>query len=184
MLRNQTSPWATLLVVLALAACGERDARAGEAPPAESGAPASTASGDPAPEGTAPGRVEATLSKAPFAGMHTLSGDLACTAYNGMWQAVLEQQGATGLSGVLVMLKDVPASGGTTEKLTLNLAFGPGGDDINSAVVDLHGAETGGDARGSVTREGGGAVLRVDGTTLAGARGTVVVRCGSVSFLQ
>lgn len=193
MLRIRTTRWAALVAVLALAACGGGDARADAAAPAESGAAGGASSDAPAgsavPGATAgagsAGRVDVTISKAPFAGTHQMSGDMMCNMFNGMWQATLEQDRAAGLSGMLVMLKGVPATGGSTDQVTLNLVFGHGTEmSTDAGVIDVHGSETGGDGRGSVTREGESAVLRVEGTTFTGARVEAVVRCGAVDFLQ
>lgn len=186
----QTTRMLALSALLALAACGERDARAGAAAAATTGSEAGVAAeaGDDAPRGTdrsSGDRVEVTLSKPPFAGTHEAAGEMGCMMFNGLWQASLEQDRASGLSGTLVQLKDVPAAGGSTDKVTLSLVFGrPGDEGGDAGVIDVHGAESGGDGRGTVTREGKGAVLRIEGTTHYGAQVAGVIRCATVDFMQ
>lgn len=181
-----------LLVMLASAACGDRDAQAGVAAPAGAGA-ADAGSGNAGEEGssssdgTAPGRLDVTLDRPPFAGTHQLAGEMQCHVYDGTWQAGMEVERERGPSGMLLMLKGVPATGGSTDQATFAVTFGPNVTDEvdpNSGLVEIHGAEAGGDARGTVTREGAGAVLTLEGTTHYGARVSATVRCGTVEFLE
>lgn len=174
------------LALLALIACGGGDAEGRATDPAASASSdvASEASPAAAPAGS--DSLEVTLDGQLFAGTHGASGPLGCTMFGGLWQAHYEVQGATGLSGMLVQLKDVPATGGSTDKLTLSLVFGQM-DDMsgNAGVVDVVGSEQGGNARGTVTREGNaGAMIRIEGTAQHGARVTTVLRCATVEFLQ
>lgn len=56
--------------------------------------------------------------------------------------------------------------------------------DSEAGLVQVHGSKNGGDARVTVTREGAGAVLRIEGTTHYGARVNGLVRCRTVDFMQ
>ena len=171
-----------VLTVLALASCGDRAAEAH--PPAASGALASAGDGRPEVRGSAD-RFEVTLDGTPFAGTHEGAGNLGCMMFNGLWQASYEAQAQTGVSALMVQLKEVPAAGGSTDRLTFSAVFGQM-DDMsgNAGMVDLAGSEFGGDARATVTREGQGAVLRIEGTAPQGARVTAVLRCASVELMR
>jgi hypothetical protein len=179
----------TLLVlsVLALGSCGDRTAEAH--PPAAAGADGGTrgegAGAGPAKARAHTDRFEVALEGTPFAGTHRGSGDLKCMMYNGLWQAAYEAPVQTGVSALMVQLKEVPAAGGSTDKLTFSVVFGQMDDMSGSAgMVDLAGSEYGADARATVTREGQGAVLRVEGTAQQGGRVTAVLRCASVELLR
>jgi len=120
-----------------------------------------------------------------FAGTHQGTGKLGCMMYNGLWQAAYEAPVKTGVSALLVQLKEIPADGGSTDRLTFSAVFGQM-DDMsgNAGMVDLAGSELGGDARATVTREGAGAVLRIEGTAQQGGRVTAVLRCASVELMR
>lgn len=192
--RIHTSHSLLLLVMLAAAACGDRDAQAGVATPGvaapgERGTAEGSATGgeDRSSDGTTPGRVEVAIDIQPFPGTHQLAGEMQCHVFDGTWQAGIEQERDRGLSGVLLMLQGVPATGGTTDRVTFAATFGANvmdEVDPNSGLVEIHGAEIGGDARGTVTREGAGAVLTVEGTTHYGARVAATVRCDTVDVMQ
>ncbi|MBW3656216.1 MAG: hypothetical protein KY444_08910, partial [Gemmatimonadetes bacterium] len=148
------------VTLLALGSCGDREAQAH--PPAPSGAaPASAGTDGAQPRGSTDG-FQVTLDGTRFAGTHQGTGDLNCMMYNGLWQAGYEAQVQTGVSALLVQLTDVPAAGGSTDRLTFSVVFGQM-DDMsgNAGMVDLAGSEFGGDARATVTREGEGAVLQI-----------------------
>ena len=176
------------LPLLALAslvgACGSGDAeaRAGAAgEPAVLSSPTSSAT----PARGAGDAVEVTVGGPPHEGTHRGSGHLGCMVHNGLWQAAWEAPEETGLSGLLLQLKEVPTSGGSSTRLTLTAVFGSQvTPDAITALVDVHGSEFGGDGRGTVTREGEGAVIRVEGTARHGARVTAVLRCASVDVLS
>lgn len=172
-----------VLAVLALGSCGDRAAEAH--PPAASGpAPAVAGGGGAEARGSAD-RFEVTLEGTPFAGTHPGTGNMGCMMYNGLWQASYEAQAQTGVSALMVQLKGIPAAGGSTDRLTFSVVFGQM-DDMsgNAGMVDLAGSEFGGDARATVTREGEGAVLRIEGTARQGGRVTAVLRCASVELMR
>lgn len=183
--RINTPRVALVLSVLALGSCGDRDVEAHQSVPGTVAAAPSRADEPRAVAGGSTDRFELTLDGPPFAGTHQVSGDMGCMMFNGVWQAVYESVDDPGLSGMLVQLKEVPASGGSTDNLTLSVTFGQM-DDMsgNAGIVDVHGAEFGRDGRGSVTREGDGAVLRIEGTSEHGARVTAVLRCASVELMR
>ncbi len=131
------------------------------------------------------GSFEVTLAGPPYQGTHSESGELNCIVHNGLWQAGWESPEATGISGVMLQLKDVPSSGGSTDKLSFSVVFGSQADpDASMAIIDVTGAEHGRDGRGSITREGEGAVIRVEGTAQHGVPVTAVVRCAAVDELE
>ena len=177
-----------LSLALALAACGGGDARAGAAgdPPSGEGAGAARGGGAAStPASAGEDRFEATVGSAPFAGTHALDGPMTCMMFNGIWQAVHETDRADGLSAMLLQVKEVPAAGGSSDRLNLTLTFGRMGDESGAAgMLDLHGTETGGDARASIERDGAGAVIRVEGTAQSGARVTTELRCATVDFMR
>lgn len=185
MIRIRASRLPAALLLLALVSCGGSEAEGSPADPAVD--PRAAAPDRPAGAGrAATDSIEVTLGGRHFAGTHRAAGELGCTMYGGIWQASYEVPADSGLSGLLVQLKEVPAKGGSTDRLTLSLVFGQM-DDMsgNAGMVDVVGSEYGGDARGTVTREGGeGAVIRVEGTTRDGSRAEAVLRCATVSLLQ
>jgi len=182
--RIRTARVVLLLAVLTLGACGDREVEAHQA----ASTAAARADGGPEASRTAgqgvTHRFEVTLDRPPFQGSHEYTGDIQCMMLGGTWQATFEVPGATGLSGMLVQLKEVPAAGGSTDKLILTVMFGQMDDQSgNFAVIDVHGSEQGRDGRGTVVREGEGAVLRIEGTTHYGARVNAVLRCASVDLM-
>jgi hypothetical protein len=179
-----------LLILVALSAftlgsCGDRDVEARQSAATEvGGGDGGTDASRPAAQGFTD-RFEVTLDQPPFAGSHQASGDMGCMMYNGLWQATWEAQVEDGLSGMLVQMKDVPAAGGSTDKVTLSVMFGDMNDmSGKGGLIDVHGAEFGRDGRGTITREEGGAVLRIEGTAQHGARVTAVLRCASVDLMR
>jgi hypothetical protein len=176
-----------LLTLLALGACGNSDA---EARPSAASTPEAAAAapgnGDrPAPARGSADSFEVTLGASRLAGTHQGTGALSCMMYNGLWQANYEAQVQTGVSAMIVQLKDIPAAGGRTDRLTFSVVFGQM-DDMsgNAGMVDLAGSEFGGDARATVTREGDGAVLRIEGTSQQAGPVTAVLRCASVDLMR
>lgn len=128
---------------------------------------------------------EVTLVGSPRAGTHRGTGNLGCMVYNGLWQASWEAPEATGLSALMLQLKEVAPSGGSSEKVSFTAVFGSQTDvEGVTALVDVHGSEFGRDGRGTVTREGKAAVIRIEGTAPQGARVTAVLRCGSVNVMS
>lgn len=186
-MHSTPTPRAVLvLTLLALGACGNSDAEARPAAASAPGAEAAAGGGDrPAPARGSTDSFEVTLGATPFAGTHQGTGELGCMMYNGLWQASYEAQVQTGVSALMVQLKDVPAAGGSTNRLTFSAVFGQM-DDMsgNAGMVDVVGSEFGGDARATVTREGEGAVLRIEGTAQQGGRVTAVLRCASVDLMR
>lgn len=171
------------ITLLALGSCGDREAQAHPPTPSDA-APASAGGGGADVTGSAD-RFQVTLDGTRFAGTHQGTGNLGCMMYNGLWQAGYEAQVQTGVSALMVQLKDVPAAGGSTNKLTFSVAFGQMDDASgNAGMADLAGSEFGGDARATVTREGEGAVLRIEGTAQQGGRVTAVLRCASVELMR
>lgn len=171
------------LTVLALGSCGDRAAQAH--PPAAAHEARETAGAGRAEPRASTDRFEMTVEGTPFAGAHQGSGDLGCMMYNGLWQAGYEAQVQTGVSALMVQVKEVPAAGGNTDRLTFSAVFGQMDDMSGTAgMVDLAGSEVGGDGRATVTREGDGAVLRIEGTARQGGRVTAVLRCASVELMR
>jgi hypothetical protein len=181
---NQTLHSFAFIAVLAFVACAEPNAQAAEGK--GSRGEAVTRPDDPGatPQQRSTDRVQVTIAGTRLAGSHEASADMHCHMYAGTWQANFEQEREVGLSAMLVQLKEVPAAGGSTDKVSFTVTFGQM-DDMsgNAGMFLLHGAESGGDARATVTRDGRGAVLSLEGTH-EGARVSAVVRCGTVEFLQ
>jgi hypothetical protein len=183
MQRTRTPRVLLVFALLALSSCGERTAEAH--PPATAGTGAGGTGDRRAEAPSSPDRFDVTLDATPFAGTHQGTGDLGCMMYNGLWQAGYEAQVRTGVSALMVQLKEVPATGGSTNKLTFSVVFGQMDDMSGTAgMVDLAGSEFGGDARATVTRDGDGAVLRIEGTAPQGGRVTAVLRCASVEMMR
>ena len=189
--RTRTPGVLLVLALLALGACGSRDAEArpSAVTPAATSAGAGADGGGagdrrPAAQGSTD-RFEVTLGATPFAGTHQGTGNLGCMMYNGLWQASYEAPVQTGVSALIVQLKEIPAAGGSTDRLTFSVVFGQMDDMSGSAgMVDLAGSDFGGDARATVTRDGEGAVLRIEGTAQQGGRVTAVLRCASVDLMR
>ncbi|MBA3890955.1 MAG: hypothetical protein H0X64_10525 [Gemmatimonadaceae bacterium] len=181
--------WLALVVgvvgVVGVAGCdsGAAEARAGTAgvPPAAGSSAAPSA----APARGGGDAFEVIVAGAHHAGTHRGSGTLGCMVYNGLWQATWEAPEETGLSALMLQLKEVPASGGSSTKLSFTAVFGSQVvADAVTGMMDVHGSEFGRDGRGMVTREGKGAVIRVEGTAQQGARVTAVLRCASVDVMS
>ncbi|HEV2149206.1 MAG TPA: hypothetical protein VGR37_17495 [Longimicrobiaceae bacterium] len=92
---------------------------------------------------------------------------------------------------MLLIANGAPASGGscTAGELALTMGFGQmvmDGEEIDphAGMVQIHRTQNGGDSRLSVSREGSGAVLRVEGTTFYGAQVKALLRCRSANFMQ
>lgn len=179
-----------LLALLALVSCGSGGA---ETPPGAAGEPAAAASSaaSSAAPAAAPARgggadaLEVTVAGPLHAGTHRGGGDLGCMVYDGLWQAAWEAPEETGLSGLMLQLKEVPASGGSSTRVSFSAVFGSQVvPDALTALIDVHGSEFGRDGRGTVTREGKGAVIRVEGTAQHGGRVTAVLRCASVDVMS
>ena len=182
---HATRPPRVLLVLglLALGSCGDREAEA--RPPATAGLETETPAARAAARQGSTDRFQVTLDGTPFAGTHEGTGDMGCMMYNGLWQAAYEAPVESGVSALMVQLKEIPAAGGSTDRLTFSAVFGQMDDMSGTAgMVDLAGAEYGGDARATVTREGDGAVLRIEGTAQQGGRVTAVLRCASVDMMR
>lgn len=177
-----------LLALLAFVGCGGGDAQT------RSGATGDTAAspaGDAVPSAASPARgggvdaFEVTIAGPLRAGTHRGSGSFGCMVYRGLWQASWEAPEETGLSGLMLQLKEVPASGGSSDKLSFTAVFGSQVDpDAVMAMIDVHGSEFGRDGQGTVTREGKGAVIRIEGTAQQGGRVTAVLRCASVEVMS
>lgn len=187
--RTRTPRAVLLLTLFALGACGNSDAEArssaASTPEAEAAAAAGSGGDRPAPARGSADSFEVTLGTSRLAGTHQGSGALSCMMYNGLWQANYEAQVQTGVSAMIVQLKDIPAAGGSTDRLTFSVVFGQM-DDMsgNAGMVDLAGSEYGGDARATVTREGDGAVLRIEGTSRQAGRVTAELRCAAVEMMR
>lgn len=199
-LRRHARPLA-LLVLLALAACDDREAQAGVSAaedlagevvtdgPVGAELPSSADGRESTPAPSSADQIEVSISDPPFDGTHRASGDMRCFTLNGHWSAHFENGSERGLSGMQVVVNGVPATGGTGEEVQFSLMFGQmvmDDFDPNSeaGLVQIHGTKNSGDARVTVTREGAGAVLRIEGTTHYGAQVKGVVRCRTVDFMQ
>lgn len=182
---RHTRPLA-LILLLGLGGCGDREARAGVSDAAAS--VSESAGGEPGGPGRVPSadQVGVSISKPPFEGKHDASGDFECFSVDGTWGASYHKEREPGLSAMLLILKGVPATGGTGGELTYSMTFGePVMDEVDDgwALIDLHGSANGGDAQATVTREGPGAVVRIEGTTHYGARVEALIRCRTVNFM-
>ena len=169
--------------MLCATACGSG---AAADPNADQAGVAPGAAHDAASRSTEADRIEVTLTGPAFPGRHEVTSGMQCHATAGIWQATYESNRTAGLSGALVMLQGVPASGGASEQVTANLVFGQVTDDVdpNAGMVDLHARALGGDATGSVRREGRGAVLTIEGTSANAGKVTVTVHCASVDIVD
>lgn len=137
----------------------------------------------PTPEQSATDWLEVSLSKPPFAGTHQVTGDMACFAQDGIWGAGITLDRDRGLTNMLLMLTGVPASGGSTQEVQFALTFGQIDDMSANAAggIGIGSLAGGGTGTATVEREGGAAVIRVEGTTHYGARVSAVIRCRTVS---
>jgi hypothetical protein len=118
-------------------------------------------------------------------GTHHGVGDLGCVAYDGFWQAAWEERTATGLSGFLLHLQGVPASGGRSTNVTFTAVLGSQVEaDAAPVLVDVLGSEHGGDGQASVTRDGASATIRLEGSSPQGSWVVAVLRCSSVEGLR
>lgn len=176
----------SLVALLALASCGNGDAGAGQSAAGAASAPAvSEDASAPSSSSSSEDQLEVTVDGTPFAGTYRVRGDLTCMMYGGTWQAVYEDMDASGLSGIIVQLKEIPAAGGSTDKLTFTVTFGQMDDMSGTAgMLDLVGSEFGGDARATITREGDGATMRVEGTPQQGGTMSAVLRCAEVELMR
>ncbi len=174
-------PLFSLLALVSLAACGGGDAPSVNADSSADGSSGSVAHGD---HTAGADTLEVTLAAPPYEGTHRESGPLNCMVYNGLWQASWEEPERTGLSGMILQLKDVPASGGSSDKVTFSAVFGSQANpDELTAIIDVIGAEHGRDGRGTVTREGDRAVIRIEGSAQHGGAVTAVLSCASVDVM-
>ena len=174
-----------LIALLALASCGNGDADTGQSAAGTMSSPAAPGEARAAPSSSAEDQLEVTVDGTLFAGTHRVTGDLTCMMYGGTWQAVYEDMEASGLSGMMVQLKEIPAAGGSTDQMTFTVTFGQMDDMSGTAgMLDLVGAEFGGDARATVTRTGDGATFTVDGTPVQGGRLSAVLRCVEVDLMR
>ena len=169
------------LALFPLVGCGG----GGDAEPRAAAAHDAVPSAAAAAPGAAADSFEVTLADTRHAGTHRGGGSLGCMVYDGLWQASWEAPEETGLSGLMLQLKEVPATGGSSDKLSFTAVFGSqAAPDAVTAMVDVHGSELGRDGRGTVTREGDGAVIRIEGTAQQGGRVTTVLRCASVNVMS
>ena len=173
-----------LIALLALASCGNGDADANQSDAGTSSSPAVSANASAA-SSSSEDQLEVTVEGTPFAGTHRVTGNLTCMMYGGTWQALYEDMDASGLSAMIVQLKEIPAAGGSTDKLTFTVTFGQMDDMSGTAgMLDLVGSEFGGDAQATVTREGDGATMRVEGTPQQGGKMSAVLRCADVDLMR
>jgi hypothetical protein len=180
-----TSVLALLFVVTACGGDGSGD-DAGGAVAQRDGQQAGTAS-DPAATGDSADRLQVTISERPFPGMHEVTGDMACFAQPGIWGAGISRLGDPGISEFLLMLQGVPVTGGSTEQVEFSVTFGdvmtdPTGE--SSGLVGIGGAVGGGTGSATVTPEGRGATIEVEGTSNHGTAIRAVVRCANVEVVR
>ena len=163
------------LAATSLIACG---AGAQDPPPADARAA-------DAPSGAAPARAVAaagetyvvTIASGPFAGTHRGAAEMNCMIHDDSWAADFTEERSRGVSALMVQLEGLSEAGGATDDVHLLLMFGQPGEAGGGGVA-LGGA-SGGTVRGTATREGADAVMRIEGTTAAGAAVSAMVRCGS-----
>jgi hypothetical protein len=175
----------TLVAALLAAACG--DSRS-QSPPASMGGAENASPGAAVGAETGPGtpastdEFEVTIAGGPLAGTHRERGDLQCFAQEGgIWGAGMDIAQRRGLSLINAMLMGVPAGGGRTENLALQLTFGQLDEEGDyGGVIWLAGAADGGDGIGTAERQGRGAVLRFEGTTHEGWKVSAVARCATL----
>lgn len=178
--RSKTRRGLTVLAALALVACGDREPESAEVDYAEVGTDEAVAEASAtAPQGS--DRFEVTINGPPFDGTHRLEGDMDCMNMGGLWQAGNDGLAQEGISGMIMQMEGVPLGGGSTDQAALTVMFGQmEGSSGPSGLIDVRGAASGEDAQGTVTREGNGAVLRVEGTTHSGTGVTAVLHCENV----
>jgi hypothetical protein len=171
-----------LASLLGLAACGDSGSDAGNTAAAPAGQTAGAAGG-----GSAPSRdeVEVTLSGGPHAGAHAAQADLNCFADGSGWSAGtgLMSDRRTGMTEVGTMLSGVPGSGGATEQVDLTIQFGHIDEDSPELGMAGLGGVFGGTGRGTVERQGRGAVIQVTGTAQDGTPISASFRCASVETI-
>lgn len=181
----------SLFLLFVLTACGgdEADGTAPDpssAPAAGVTAPAGEPSQDVSGAEGSSDQIEVTLGEGPFAGTHRATGDMECFAQPGIWGASLTGGGDQAMSEVLLMLQGVPATGGSTQDVNFTITFGDPmqGTIEDSGLVGIGAVAGGGSGTGTVKREGGGAVIEVEGTTHYGAAISAVVRCATVEVVE
>jgi hypothetical protein len=185
---RRTSGFTSVVLLLALAACGG-DGGGGASP---EGSPEGVAdrTSSPAAGSTAAGvqgtRIDLTVTGGAFAGTHQLTENVACVSEPGNWMVSSTRQGDQGLTQILLLVDDVPATGGSSEEMSLMATFGDPMNDsaTNSGTLTLDPVAGEGTGSATVRRDGRAAVLEVNGTTAEGARVSAVVRCESVAGSQ
>ncbi len=184
--RFRPSGLLTLLALLTLSGCGGSEAGADQFAPGESVERSAPGESQSSVSASASGdQLEIIVAGDRFAGTHQVEGDLTCMMYGGTWQAVYEDLEASGLSAMLVQLKGIPAAGGSSDQVTFTVTFGQMDDMSGTAgMLDVVGAEYGGDAQATVSRDGEGATMRVEGTPAQGGRVTAVLRCATVDLMR
>lgn len=186
LISQRSTRWRTqvlaLAVMLSVTACGDLGADDRPAPEQRS----SEAFDQPGPKQNSGDAYELNIGSGPFAGTHRDTGDMGCNRTAGMWLAGLSRlERERGVSELSLMLTGVPATGGRTEEANFNVTFGQMHDESgNFGLLGIGGAVGGGAGRATVEREGRGAVIRIEGTTQAGAPISAVVRCRTVEFVD
>ncbi len=129
--------------------------------------------------------VELVLDGGPNAGTHTAQTDLNCFVDDSGWTAGTGPMSdrRTGMTEVGTSLRGVRASGGSTEQADLSVQFGHIDEDSPELGLAGVGLGFGGTSRGTVERQGQGAVIQVSGTTHDGTQISATFRCATVGTI-
>ena len=94
--------------------------------------------------------------------------------------------GDPAISQFLLMLQEVPPTGGSSQNVNFTVVFGDPMDETstNSGMIGLSAVAGGGTGTGTARRDGRGAVIEVEGTTHDGAKISAVIRCENVEIIQ
>lgn len=169
-----------VILLAAFAACSEPQQEPGEGGAGQAGG-ASQPPGQADVSTDSAGRFEMTIGSGQFAGKHEAAGPMHCFSQDRIWGAGIQTGRERGLNEVSAMVQDVAQSGGRTERVEFSALFGEISDmSLESGLAGIGGAAGGGSGVATVEREGDGAVIRIEGTTSAGAPVTAVFRCSAV----
>jgi hypothetical protein len=180
-----TARRSSIALLLVLAACGDEGER-GMPEASPDGAAGQTATPSPAASAGSSTRLELNISGGPFAGTHQVTDNASCTLDRDTWMVAAGSPGGRGVTQALLMLEGVPPTGGSSGEVTLMVGFGnPMNEaDPNSGLISLDPEGGEGTGTGTVRRDGGRAVIELNGTTGDGARVSAVVQCERVTGIQ
>lgn len=168
-----------LLAAIGLLAC---DTGAQNPPPPDATSAAAEAPARPLPAPASSDETYVvTVGSGPFAGTYRGADEMNCMIEDGDWAADFDAERERGISALSVTLDGVTEAGGTGENVHVMVMFGRLGDAGGNVGAIGAGGALGGSARATATREGGDAVMQVEGTTATGAPLSVMIRCRSES---